>query len=269
MLWNGNIHDSTDLPPKRYLQVNSCGYQNPKIAYSVIRENGRRDHHILLIESGECTAEYKGESYTLKSGDYILYPPSVRQFYSFSSPCTSLWCHFTGTVTDEILSDLEIECGVFSSTQKDKVFGLFHEMIRHFHSVTEKNSAYSDLINILCCISPSNAQKSSSNDCRISDALNYIHANYREQISVETLSKTAGYSESRFDRIFKLSTGATPIQYLNNIRLEYATDLLRATSLSVTEIAVSCGFNDPLYFSRSFKKKYSCSPSEYRAKSSY
>ena len=55
-----------------------------------------------------------------------------------------------------------------------------------------------------------------------------------------------------------------PIKYQNDIRLKNSCELLHSTNLTITEIAQSCGFNDPLYFSRIFKKKYNTSPTQFR-----
>ncbi len=266
LIWDGHIHDSTDLPPKSYLQINSCGSQNPKVAYSVVRENGRNDCHILLVESGSCTVKYNKQEYTMQKGDFVFYPPNAEQFYSFSGSCLSLWCHFTGNAIEEILNECKIDGGVFSCCMYTKVFEIFYDMIKHFHNTSENALANSDLIKLLFYLSPDTDRGNLCNDEKISDVLNYIHTNYMQPITVETLAKMTGYSESRFDRIFKSSVGSTPIQYLNNIRLTYASDLLRATTLSILEISASCGFNDPLYFSRVFKKKFSVSPSKYRLK---
>ena len=77
--------------------------------------------------------------------------------------------------------------------------------------------------------------------------------------------RALGYHPDYFRRSFKHHTTLSPLQYLNGLRIERAKDLLRLeSSLSVGEIAVRCGFSDPLYFSTAFKRHTGRSPLAYR-----
>ncbi len=89
---------------------------------------------------------------------------------------------------------------------------------------------------------------------------NYANPNY----DLESLLKSAPYCYDYLCRLFRQEMHTTPNKYLTELRLSSAADLLRGgTSRSITEIARMCGYNDPLYFSRMFKKKYGVSPREY------
>ena len=74
-------------------------------------------------------------------------------------------------------------------------------------------------------------------------------------------------STSWFIRNFKLYTGSTPLNYILNIRISNAQSLLENTKYNITEIASITGYDNPLYFSRLFKKQTGLSPSEYRKQS--
>ena len=80
----------------------------------------------------------------------------------------------------------------------------------------------------------------------------------------EAMEKT-GYSINYFREIFRKHTGTTPLNYLEKIRIEYAKEQIRTYSkiLSMKEIAESCGFSDPYYFSRVFRKCEGMSPRMY------
>ena len=99
----------------------------------------------------------------------------------------------------------------------------------------------------------------------ISRTLLYIHSNYNKDINVEELAKVAGYSKSRFSHLFVSESGTTPIAYQNDIRLKLSCEMLIATEKSILEIAYDCGYNDPLYFSRIFKRRFHLTPTEYRS----
>ena len=71
-------------------------------------------------------------------------------------------------------------------------------------------------------------------------------------------------SESSLLRAFKQATDRAPTQYLLDLRLRRAKNLLRNTSLNITEITFQTGFNDSNYFARQFRKRVGTSPHEYR-----
>ena len=77
--------------------------------------------------------------------------------------------------------------------------------------------------------------------------------------------RSLGYHPDYFRRLFKHHVAVSPLRYLNGMRMERAKDLLRLeSSLSVGEIALRCGFRDPLYFSTVFRNETGMSPMEYR-----
>lgn len=96
------------------------------------------------------------------------------------------------------------------------------------------------------------------------NAIQHIHTFYHEKISIQTLAQSTGYSVSHFGRLFKASVGKTPDEYIISYRLYKACELLSNSDASVLDIALSCGFLDASYFTRTFKKKYGCTPHHYR-----
>ena len=98
----------------------------------------------------------------------------------------------------------------------------------------------------------------------IKTAKDYIDAHFDKDISLDDVSKVVNISPYYFSKIFKEESGLNFIEYLTNIRIEKAKNLLENSSLSVKEICVSCGYSDPNYFSRSFKKNVGVTPTEYK-----
>lgn len=93
---------------------------------------------------------------------------------------------------------------------------------------------------------------------------NYANPNYE----LDELLRSAPYCYDYLCRLFRQELHTTPHKYLTDLRLQAAADLLRGGSgSSVTEIARMCGYHDPLYFSRMFKKRYNVSPREYARQS--
>ncbi len=99
---------------------------------------------------------------------------------------------------------------------------------------------------------------------QMKQVLRRIRQNYADPLTLEDLAGEAGMAPRYFCRAFRQITGRTPIDYLNYYRIECAGELLCVTEDSVTEIALSCGFNDLSYFARAFRRYKGVSALEYR-----
>lgn len=103
---------------------------------------------------------------------------------------------------------------------------------------------------------------------RIGKVLDYINAHMAEDLPLETLADAACFSSFHFHRIFSSMTGETPAGYVNRLRLERSANLLiTSPSVSITEIALACGFSSSATFSRSFKKHFGIPASQVRDES--
>ncbi len=98
----------------------------------------------------------------------------------------------------------------------------------------------------------------------IKTAKDYIDAHYDKDISLDDVSRVVNISPYYFSKIFKEECGLNFIEYLTNIRIDKAKNLLENSNLSIKEICISCGYSDPNYFSRSFKKNVGYTPTEYK-----
>jgi AraC-like DNA-binding protein len=94
--------------------------------------------------------------------------------------------------------------------------------------------------------------------------LAYIDQTYMQSVTLEDLAKLAGMSPRYFCRFFHALIHRTPMDYLSYYRVERACHLLAATSVTVTETAYRCGFNDSSYFVKIFKKYKGTTPRQYR-----
>lgn len=101
-------------------------------------------------------------------------------------------------------------------------------------------------------------------DPYMKQALDYVHAHYAEEITVEELAAIAMQSRFHFIRTFKAAFGATPYQYVLRLRIEEAKRLLRGTDRSVTDIGFGLGFSSASAFHRAFAKAVGVSPEQYR-----
>jgi len=98
----------------------------------------------------------------------------------------------------------------------------------------------------------------------IERVLKYMRRNHSQRITLEDICKHFGYSRSYVSHAFRKRVGKSFRESLNEMRLEDAKSLLKYSSLTVTEIALSVGFGDSTYFSSVFKSYVGMTPSEYR-----
>ena len=92
----------------------------------------------------------------------------------------------------------------------------------------------------------------------------FLQQNYSRSIGVEEAARQAGVSRSCLYRAFQAEFGCSPSAYLIRYRIQRAAQLLRHSTLPISAVAASVGFEDPLYFSRAFRRAVGQSPTEYR-----
>lgn len=98
-------------------------------------------------------------------------------------------------------------------------------------------------------------------------AIEYIQRHFKEKIRIHELAEHIGVSRSYLTQLIQREVGISPQEYLTSVRMEYAKQNLRKTDDLVRDVAIDCGYEDPLAFSKAFKRKFGISPSEYRAQS--
>ena len=110
------------------------------------------------------------------------------------------------------------------------------------------------------------AMRTRGSDSVSGKAIKYIREHFSEEISLEEVSQAVNISPFYFSRLFKHETGKNFIEFLNDTRMQKAKEYLVDPMYSIKEICHKCGYSDPNYFSRIFRKYEGISPSEWRSK---
>ncbi len=103
---------------------------------------------------------------------------------------------------------------------------------------------------------------------QIRELIDFINNNYQKDLSIEYLANFMGYSKTHFMSVFKQHSGSSCTEFIIQVRLSKACDLLINTTNPILEIATSIGFNNLSNFNRQFKRYYELTPSQYRKQSS-
>ena len=218
---------------------------------------------IRLSGSGQFKTDT--QSLTVKRGD-ILYLPHTLQYSQSTDGETIIAVHFINyshrpennmeTVSPERYDSIEETIVAMYDEWKEKKQGYKYKCT---------SLLYELLYNLNCQLFDSTVN-SVDHDHRIKNAIRYIHSHFRsEGITVSELADMCAFSETYFRKLFKKIYSVSPNQYINNLRLEYASQLLQSHLYTVAEVSEKAGFRDTKYFSRLFRKNFGCSPREYQA----
>jgi YesN/AraC family two-component response regulator len=101
---------------------------------------------------------------------------------------------------------------------------------------------------------------------KVEEAIDFMRSNIEKPLGLKEIAHAIFLSPSYFSALFKEKTGSSPIDYLNQLKIQETTQYLLFTNLRINEIAQKIGISDPYYFSRLFSKVMGISPKQYRDK---
>lgn len=275
---SGYLHN-TRVPIKdksKPLLVGSCGTYRlrTKKKLPTWRPRGRLDYQLLYVASGKTHFFFNGHEEIVPAGYMVLYQPRQEQHYEYygEEQPEVYWVHFTGRDVKNILRhfDIPMDKNVFFSGVPSAYQHLFKEMIRELQTC---RTGYQELLEmylrqIFLLIQRTRQESRPTINTYLQKemeyAQQYFQEHYNEDIQIKDYAKSRSMSVSWFLRNFKEFVGQPPAQYLLMFRMNNAIRLLETTDYNVTEISAIIGYDNPLYFSRLFKKRKGVSPSEYR-----
>ena len=219
-------------------------------------------YRAFLVFKGDGIFKTKDREYKLVPGTLFFTFPKSSFEIEGSSNFTYLYISFNGTGVAPLLDN-------FGVSEDTCVFEGFEHLtdfwMTSIRRVTPSNATAlteSVLLYSLSFIGTQNSAIQETN--RFESILSYIKDNFTDpSLSVKKIADIYFYSEKYLSSLFKKNTGVKFTEYLNELRISYAATLMDEKKLSVSEVALRCGFSDPLYFSKVFKKTIGVTPSEY------
>jgi AraC-like DNA-binding protein len=243
------------------------------------------EYELIRILQGEFSLSLNEENITAKTGDIVF----IRDGIVHGGTPKDEHCIYECIVLnmDALLKNISI-C-------KNEVEAILEHSILIYNYFTEKNTAIHTVIwqlfdalkrqgpgyefifqgNLYHFLGLVLKEKlySSANDYvikgirkhihKLKQALKLIDTSYTAPLTLDQLAEAAGLSPKYFCKFFQKMTHRTPIDYLNYYRIEAACSKLTASTMSITDIAYDCGFNDLSYFIKTFKKYKGTTPNRY------
>ena len=249
----------------------------------VMPPHWHKEFEILRVISGRFTLYLNNTEHILSDGDVIFYGSEILH---------------RGIPEDCVYECLVFDCSLLGKRQSGSIDGIIAPLLRgemELHSKIRKEDSdlcsyvgelfetmrqreeYYELrtLSLLFAIfhglyvgeyiKTSKKKSSVPKQTRIViSTLSWIEDHYNEQITLERLAKVSGLNEKYLCRIFREYTSKSPINYVNEFRIDCACRLMTVEGRTVTQAAYDCGFNDSGYFSKLFRKYKGISPTEYR-----
>ena len=246
--------------------LNDCFSYFEPFAYDTYNCEGRDDYFLIYVTDGIFNTRINDTVFSLKKGSVVLFPPKFKYHYWGEPPSKYLCAHFTGSHVEKILTDLgfSLEPCMFENEFSPKIKNLFDKMIEQYMTNAPflQYSLACLLEEILLTIALGRIKNDGYHTLKKS--IKYIHANYTEKIQIPYLAKLEGLSNSRYITLFSREMGKSPSEYILELRLGRACDLLLTTDMEICLIGALSGYKDQYFFSKIFKKHIGMSPREYR-----
>lgn len=250
------------------ITVNCAGRIVTNDPFVTDNADGREDYYLIYVERGELELLLNGNTYTAQSGATVIFPPHCPYKYTFdgNTSLSYLWAHFTGSYTARFLDD----CGfgtlpcIFHSKPNIKITSSFGMLFDVFstHQPLQKQKLACRLEDILLRIASELHDTNASRS--LTKSLGYIHTFYGKELRIPDLAQMESLSNSRYITVFKERMGMTPSEYVIDLRINVACDLLKNHTMSIKEVAACVGYDNPCFFSKIFKKKTGMSPKSYK-----
>ncbi|WP_308723290.1 helix-turn-helix domain-containing protein [Paenibacillus polysaccharolyticus] len=230
---------------------------------------GVRDVYALhYIIRGQGTLETGGKHYRLGAGEsFIIFPQKEIYYYPDpANPWEYVWIEFDGRNAGRIvdLTQLSVKHPVLPAAPEtmEMWFHLAWNAGASPSEVLRADARLQLLLSYYIEFFPSEKQTETRDEVWM--AKTYIEQNYwQSSLTVAEIVQAVNLERSYLFRRFKEATGESVSTYITACRIRRACELLESSQLSIQSIAYSVGYNDPLYFSRVFKKATSYTPSAY------
>lgn len=236
-----------------------------------------RDHYLIhYIRSGRGIFRVGEAVYDLRENQGFLICPGVVTYYRADAddPWHYSWVGFNGRKARYFLAQagLSQENPVFSYARD----GLLAETLARLEETAARATRGREIrllgllyVFLAGLIETADAapRPETQRELYVRRAREYMEMEYYRAIGIAGIAKYLGLDRSYFSALFKAEVGVPPQAYLLRLRMDKACDLLRDQRLSITEIARSVGYADPLQFSKAFKRVKGLSPRKWREQS--
>jgi len=255
------------------LSIRFCHYIKKNADWS--EKKTKTSYTLWCIQEGSFFLRINHHLYTVSAGDTVFFYPGAKyRAYANGEECSFLYISFSLETGNHI--DM-LEGTNYSGIYRQQ------EIVDAALDFYTQNSAANDNVNSIAFLQymafmrffsiaapyfgeqePFYEEALKPADMRIHHVMSYLHEFYNKPLTNAELAAYIGMSEKYFINFFRNQTGISPMQYLQNYRMQQAQILLADPGNSIADIATQLNFTDQFSFSKAFKRYYGDSPSAFR-----
>lgn len=237
-------------------------------------------NELLLILDGSATFLFDGRRYEAGPRSIVFHNEGLwheERSHAGRTPYSTMWIGFSGLQLDGLPPGFFVAPDASPVVQLQERFFATEQRLRELHRIDMERSPESGFIaNHLLAVflgelaawihyPGQQGRKGFAAERCVAEVKRYIQEHYAEQVTLQSLSNATHVSPFHLSRLFKKTTGMSPIHYLIRYRLEVAKQYLRTTDATIDKIAQWIGYRSEAHFYHAFKKWEGMSPSGYRA----
>lgn len=229
-------------------------------------------YNIHFIMQGQVELNYDRKQIVLNKGDaFCMFPGILYQYRQIigEKPLKMLWISFDGIQSRTLLT---------KAGYKESAPYLKQVMTKELHHALQQLfvppadgykrhlELQSSLYRIFGCMTPAEESAIPYNGPAhwVPKSIEYMKTHYMERISVQDVAAYIGVHRAYLSKVFTEKVGMTPIRFLEKLKMEKAMELLRTTTYSINEIALTIGYPDPYTFTHAFSRYYGIPPGKWR-----
>ncbi len=285
VLTDAHVPQKMYFPPEQYADLESnylgsspyhvtyCGYEQVEAGVQ-FGPSARTSYLFHVVIKGKGIFEAGGKNYPIHEGQVFFIRPHLETTYTADQedPWSYGWIGCRGYRMERMLEQMGFteDSPVLDISNAPDLFQCVIAIMNH-HTISVSNEMYrtSELLKFFGMIAENREKehpdtRSYNSDTYAQVAMNYLNENYMNRIRISDLAGIIGIERSYLSHIFCEAYQKSPQQYLMQIRMEKARELLLDSGQRISEIASQVGYPDALAFSRAFKKEHGKSPSEFR-----
>ncbi len=220
----------------------------------------KHEHYeILVYIEGKGAIKIEDEAFSIQKGTIVVVPPKMVHGSNSDSNLKSIYVAWKENAPFTFNKPL-----IFNDNQNEEAQFLVKAIYNNLYKNTEYLTA---LCNALAQLVLQNVKKQTKLDKAINQIINKITLNFQDgDFNLNQVLNSVGYTEDYVREQFRLLTGKTPVNFLTDVRIDFAQQLIEIYNeqMSLNEVALQAGFYDYVYFSRRFREKTGFSPREYK-----
>jgi YesN/AraC family two-component response regulator len=229
---------------------------------------------LVFCTKGSGIVMISGEQIPVSGDQFFIIPKGeVFKYYSVINENSKLLVvHFNGKNSALMGKGFSVVRNLIPSVNnlvanREMLFDeIFNNLSKGFHdeNLEYVNFCFGHLLATFIYANKTSDDLAEESNPVIRRAIDFMNKSLHLKLSLNQISKEAGYSSTYFTTLFKKETNYSPLSYFSHLKIVKACEFLDYTRIKVKEISFSLGYTDPYYFTKDFKKKMGLSPRQYR-----